>query len=125
MPYYDSCAIPKPADKKKPKLANGYKSKENRTCHYCGTAGAERHEIYGGANRKISIQHQFQVDLCQGCHLEIEANITDRAKERNEYWQKHFQSTYESKLIGALVPKKQARELWMLLIGWNYLEPED
>ena len=126
MPYYNSCTIPKPIDKKKPKLTNGYKNKASRICYYCDNAGGERHEVYGGnPNRQISIKHQFQVDLCQDCHEEIEANITDRAKERNEYWQKHFQSLYESKLIESGVSKKQARGLWMLLIGWNYLEPGD
>ncbi len=126
MTYYDSCAIPKLTDKKKSKLANGYKNKTDRTCHYCGTIRAERHEVYGGnPNRQTSIKHGFQVDLCQECHREIEVNSTDRAKERNEYWQKHFQSIYESKLILAGVTRKQARDLWMLLIGWNYLEPED
>ena len=122
MSYYDSCTIPKPGNKKKEKLTNGYKNKSNRTCHYCNTSGAERHEVYGGnPNRQISIKHQFQVDLCQECHLEIEANTTKQAKERNNYWEKHYQTLYESKIIASGVKKKQARALWMLLIGKNYL----
>ena len=48
MAYYDSCTIPKPETQKKKKLSNGYKYKHSRTCYYCGTPGAERHEIYGG-----------------------------------------------------------------------------
>lgn len=121
MSYYDSCTIPKPGNKKKEKLSNGYKNKPGRVCHYCKTGGAERHEVYGGANRKTSIQHQFQVDLCQECHIEIEANTTKQAQERNDYWQKYYQTLYESKLIASGVKKKKARELWMLLIGRNYL----
>lgn len=81
--------VPKPEKtKKKRKKQNGYANKAERYCHYCGTAYAERHEVYGGnPNRQISIDHGFQVDLCQKCHLEIEENITDRAKERNDYWE--------------------------------------
>lgn len=122
MTYYSECSIPKPATVKKTKLANGFKRKPARICHYCGTAGAERHEVYGGnPNRQTSIKHGFQVDLCPDCHREMEANITDQAKERNEYWQKYYQNKYESKLIDTGVSRHQARELWMLLIGRNYL----
>ena len=122
MSYYNTCTIPKPATAKKTKLANGFKSKPARICHYCGTAGAERHEVYGGnPNRQTSIKHGFQVDLCPDCHREMEANITDQAKERNEYWQKYYQNKYESKLIDTGVSRHQARELWMLLISRNYL----
>lgn len=122
MLYYDNCAIPKPATKKKAKLCNGFKNKPARICHYCGTAGAERHEVYGGnPSRQTSIKHGFQVDLCMDCHREMEENITDQAQERNEYWQKHYQEKYESTLIDSGVSGPQARELWMILIGRNYL----
>ena len=122
MSYYSECSIPKPETPKKKKLSNGYKNKQSRVCHYCGTPGAERHEVYGGnPNRQTSIKHQFQVDLCMDCHREMEENITDQAQERNEYWQKHYQEKYESTLIDSGVSRHQARELWMLLIGRNYL----
>ena len=122
MSYYNTCTIPKPSTAKKTKLANGFKSKPARICHYCGTAGAERHEVYGGnPNRQTSIKHGFQVDLCPDCHREMEENITNQAQERNEYWQKYYQDRYESKLIDTGVSREQARELWMLLIGRNYL----
>lgn len=122
MSYYSECSIPKPEAPKKKKLSNGYKNKQSRFCHYCGTPGADRHEVYGGnPNRQTSIKHQFQVDLCPDCHREMEENITDQAQERNEYWQKYYQEKYESTLIDSGVSKPQARELWMLLIGRNYL----
>lgn len=119
---YSNCLIPKPVIKKKSLSFNGFKRKSDRICHYCGTPGAERHEVYGGnPNRQTSIKHGFQVDLCPDCHREMEENITDRAQERNEYWQKYYQNKYESKLITTGISREQARELWMLLIGRNYI----
>ena len=84
--YYRTCPFPKPVDKRKKKKVNGYKDKHKRRCYYCGTYGAERHEVYGNSNRQISIDNGFQVDLCRDCHREMQENITTRAKERNEFW---------------------------------------
>ena len=66
--YYKTCAVAKPVDKKKKKLMNGYKDKPNRICVECGTGYAERHEIFGGANRQHSIEDKLQIDLCKECH---------------------------------------------------------
>lgn len=113
--------VPKPVDKPKKRKQNGWKDKSERYCYYCKTANAERHEVYGGnPNRQISINHGFQVDLCPKCHKEMQDNITDQAQERNEFWRRHYQEIYEGKLISSGVSIKQARELWMLLIGRNY-----
>lgn len=71
--YYNSCPIPKPRSNKKKKACNGYKDKKNRYCYYCGTPYAERHEVYGGANRQKSILNHWQVDLCHSCHEEMQA----------------------------------------------------
>lgn len=120
--YYKTCAFPKPQDKKKKKKVNGWKNKQKRICYYCHTYGAERHEVYGGVNRQISIDNGFQVDLCRECHREMTENITQRAKERNNYWRKKYQSEYEKKLIDAGISKEQARNIWLALIGRNYLE---
>ncbi len=120
--YYKTCAFPKPQDKKKKKKVNGWKNKAERICYYCHTHRAERHEVYGGVNRQISIDNGFQVDLCRECHREMTENITQRAKERNNYWRKKYQSEYEKKLIDAGISKEQARNIWLALIGRNYLE---
>ncbi|MDD2218243.1 MAG: hypothetical protein PHW03_07670 [Eubacteriales bacterium] len=120
MRFYEICAIPKPGSAKKKKKTNGYKDKHKRFCFYCKTPSAERHEVFGGSNRQISIDHRFQVDLCADCHREMQANITDQGKERNRYWRQHYQKLYEDRLMESGVPGKQARELWLLLIGRNY-----
>ena len=52
--YYATCAFPKPVTKKKKPACNGYKDKQNRICAYTGERGAERHELFGGANRQTS-----------------------------------------------------------------------
>jgi len=122
MSYYDTCALAKPTNKKKKPLYNGYKDKSERICFYCGTNYAERHEVYGGSNKKISIAHQFQVDLCTECHREIEANITQQAIARNDYWERHYQALYETKLIALGTTPEDARKLWMAMIGRNYLD---
>ena len=118
--YYRTCPFPKPTTKKKKLLFNGYKDKSERYCYYCGTPYAERHEVYPGPNRQISIRLRFQVDLCHNCHEEMQNNITPQAKERNEYWQKYYQAKYEQELMDTGVSKRKAREMWMSLIGKNF-----
>lgn len=120
--YYQTCAFPKPGKTKKKTLTNGYKDKANRYCYYCGTPYAERHEVYPGPNRQTSIRYQFQVDLCHECHEEMQNNVTPRGKERNDFWRKHYQAKYESELMEDGLTKKQARDMWMGLIGRNYQE---
>lgn len=120
--YYKTCPFPKPIDRKKKKKVNGWKDKPDRYCYYCGTPYAERHEVYHGtANRQISIDNGFQVDLCPSCHAEMQANITKRAQERNKFWRQKFQREYEEKLIAAGIKPDQARILWINLIGRSYL----
>lgn len=122
MSYYDTCAFPKPRDKKKKKKCNGYKDKPKRICYYCGTSGAERHEVYPGrGKRQICIDNGFQVDLCQNCHREIHRNATLQAKERNEFWKIKYQGDYEERLISSGITPEQARCLWIKLIGRSYL----
>ena len=98
--YYSTCAFPKPRDKKKKPLYNGWKDKPNRYCVFCNTPYAERHEVYGGANRQTSIIEGFQVDLCPECHREITENITDRAQKRNMALKKFFQKKWEKRIQG-------------------------
>lgn len=123
--YYKSCPCPKPVDRKKKKLCNGWKDKPNRYCHYHGTPYAERHEIFGGANRQTSIKYGFQVDVCPACHRELEANITDWAQEQNQKWAEVYQTAYMADLESTGITKEQALEIWMSMIGQNYLEECD
>ena len=83
MSYDETCAFPKPQDKKKKKKANGYKHKADRVCAYTERPFAERHEIFCGRNRQISIDNGFQIDVCPEIHAEQKENITDRAQEEN------------------------------------------
>ena len=120
--YYQQCPYPKPKPtKKKPLLYNGYKDKPQRRCWYTRTLGAERHEIWGGPWRQTSIDMGFQVDVCPEIHRELQANSTKWAKTENLKWQMYYQQLYEGKLIASGIKEEQARELWMTLIGKNYL----
>ncbi len=123
--FYKSCAVPKPVDKKKKKKVNGWKDKKNRICAICGEPYAERHELFGGANRQTSIELGFQVDLCRSCHRAFH--------QRDPEWmpiiigfKRAAQSGYEKKLTDSGISAEKTRELWMQLIGRNYLtEDED
>ena len=119
--YYEKCAFPKPKSAKKKKKSNGWKEKANRFCAYCGKPYAERHEVFGGSNRQISIDNKFQVDVCRAHHEELHSNSTEWAQAENERLKKHYQQQYESKLIDEGYTDEQARRAWMLLIGRNYL----
>lgn len=119
--YYKTCLFPKPINRKRKKKVNGYIDKPNRRCYYCGTYGAERHEVYGGPNRQISIDNGFQVDLCMNCHREIQDNITEWAQKQNKIWRKFFQIKYERELMREGLSPERAREAWISLIGRNYL----
>lgn len=121
MGYYETCAFPKPQDKKKKKKCNGYKDKESRVCAYTGRPFAERHEIFCGRNRQISIERGFQIDVCPEIHEELQANITEWAQAENLRLRQKCQWEYENDLISTGVTPEQARELWLKLIGRSYL----
>ena len=123
MSYYDSCPFPKPVDRKKKKKTNGYKNKYKRICYYCKTGGAQRHEVYAGANRQICIDNGFQADLCIKCHDEMQHTRTDRGKERDLYWKQHYQKEWEEKMTKQGFTREQARAAWLdpRFIGRSYL----
>lgn len=121
MSYYDTCAFPKPQDKKKKKKVNGYKGKADRVCAYTGRPFAERHEIFCGRNRQISIDNGFQIDVCPEIHAELQANITEWAQAENLRLRQKCQWEYENNQIATGVTPEQARELWLKLIGRSYL----
>lgn len=121
MSYYDTCAFPKPRDKKKKKKVNGYKDKADRICAYTGRPFAERHEIFCGRNRQISIDNGFQIDVCQELHAELQENITEWAQAENLRLRQKCQSEYEDTLISSGIAPDEAREDWLRLIGRSYL----
>ena len=121
MSYYDNCAFPKPQDKKKKKKVNGYKNKADRVCAYTGRPFAERHEIFCGRNRQISIDNGFQIDVSPEIHAELQANITEWAQAENLRLRQKCQSEYEDTLIGSGITPGEARKLWIKLIGRSYL----
>ena len=117
-----SYPVPKPKPVKKKRLYNGYKHKAERTCYYCGTRSAERHEVYGGPNRQISIAMGFQIDLCPDCHRAWHAQAEEKWIRRKEQWQEWYQREHEKKLIRDGMSPEQARRHWMAMIGKNYRE---
>lgn len=117
--YYNTCAIPKPVNKKKKNKTNGFKNKPKRFCYYCGTPYAERHEVFGGSNRQWSIDNGYQVDLCHECHRGITENSVEGVK-RNKYWRQYYQKKHEDKLISAGASPDQAREMFINQVGRSY-----
>lgn len=137
--FYSKMPLPNPpARKKKRKKQNGYKDKPERYCFFTGRPYAERHELFGGPNRQISIDHGFQVDVCWQIHKlfhgqvdweglkEIGWEMEDPlrwAAEQQESLRKVCQMEYEARErleLGAST--EEARERWMNLIGRNYLD---
>ena len=104
------------------KTYNGWKYKRERTCFYTERPYAERHEVFGGINRQISIMYGFQVDLCPEKHRELQANITPWAKAENQRWRETYEQAYIDKLIGEGMSEDDALQDWMQLIGRNYIE---
>lgn len=106
---------------------NGYKDKADRRCFYTGISCADRHEVYGGpANRKISMRHGFQVDLLSEKHAALHSNKSVWAREENRKWRETYQRAYMDRLMTeGKINEDDALELWMNLIGRNYLEECD
>lgn len=107
---------------KKKLLYNGWKEKPERFCYYCGRPYAERHEVFPGPNRQISIRNKFQIDLCPEHHREIQANCTEWAQRENARWKQHFERKYIREKIDAGASMQQAVREWMVLIGRNYCD---
>lgn len=112
--------VPKPKPTKKKRIYNGYKNKAERECYYCGTRSAERHEIFQGPNRQISIRMGFQVDLCPNCHRAWHEQKEELWIRRKAWWQAETQRKYEEKLIRNGMSPEAARRHWMGIIGKNY-----
>lgn len=81
-----------------------------KKCFICGTErNIENHHIYGGKNRKISDANGFTVYLCHTCHQEV----TEHKNWKDKYLKALCQQAYEA---------DHPRELFMKLIGRNYLD---
>lgn len=119
--FYKNCAVPKPQDKKKTKLFNGYKDKKNRVCMVRGTAYAERHEIFGGSNRQKSIKYGLQVDLSHEEHERVTNPRTPEdlafVQELKEYGQKKFE---DMMIENEGMTPLEARRTFMFEFGKNY-----
>lgn len=120
--YYDYAAAQMARADREKKRYNGYKGKADRRCFYIGLPYAERHEIFGGSNRQISIRHGFQVDLCPAKHRELQYNITPWAKEENRKWRETYERLYLDRLMQEGASEANALQAWMALIGRNYIE---
>ena len=77
-------------------------------CFVCKKSPVDIHEIYGGCNRKISMQNGFCVPLCREHHR----LVTDYPLN-NRYFQELCQNKFE---------ETHTREEFMDLICRNYLE---
>lgn len=109
--------------KREKKKYNGWKDKPERICFYTALPFAERHEVFpGNPNRKISIKHGLQVDLCSKKHRELQANITPWAKAENQKWRETYEQAYIDRLVDEGVNADAALQSWMQLIGRNYIE---
>ena len=122
MGYYDTCPFPKPKDKKKKLLYNGYKDKAERFCYVCCAPYAERHEVFAGSNRQTSIKHGFQVDVCPAHHKELQDNITEWAQEENQKLKEGFEWDFIIELEQDGITREEALEAWMAEIGRNYID---
>ena len=121
--YYRTCPFPKPDNKKKKKKCNGYKEKKKRICAYCGEPFAERHELFGGtANRQISIDNGFQIDVCRYHHRQLQDNITDWAQQENKLLRSAAQKRYMDELVDNGMSEQDAWKVWKKMIGKNYRE---
>ena len=119
--YYYTCPFPKPGKPKKKRPQNGYKDKPNRRCWYCGRDYAERHEVYGGPFREISIEMGFQVDVCPEHHRMLHSNADHWAQVENKKWRMYYQSEWEEAAIEGGMDPEDARQRWILMMGRNYL----
>ena len=122
--YYNNCAYPKPVDRKKKKKTNGYKNKAKRFCAYCGEPYAERHEIFAGPLRQISIDNEFQVDVCRRHHSELQNNITAWAQAENKLLKAECERRYLDQLMAEGLTEQEALSIWISpeFIGKNYIE---
>lgn len=89
---------------------------------FCGKPYAERHEVFGGSNRQISIREGFQLDLCPEHHKALHENTEEWAQKENLTWRRHFERKWLLKKVDEGMTLQEAVREWMKMIGKNYLE---
>lgn len=81
-------------------------------CEFCGNYSRhlDPHEVYGGSNRKRSIQHKFVKLICPKCHSnEIIINQL-RIDTQNEYEKTHTRQEFIN-LIGKSYLRRNENEI--------------
>ena len=70
-------------------------------CEFCGkySKRLDPHEIYGGSNRKRSIEHKFLKLLCRKCHDDEDIIKQLRIETQKEYEKTHTRQEFIN-LIG-------------------------
>lgn len=70
-------------------------------CEFCGNYSEhlDPHEIFGGSNRKRSIEHKFVKLLCRRCHDNEDVIKQLRIDAQKEYMKTHTEEEF-IKLIG-------------------------
>lgn len=77
-------------------------------CYICGQRKDDLHELFGGCNRKKSMEWGLVIPICRLCHLEWDVN-----EETRKRYQQEAQQIFE---------KKYSHELFMSEFRKNYLE---
>lgn len=77
-------------------------------CYICGNPLVEKHEIYGGSNRQVSMKNGFVVPLCREHHRLLTDNPLMALPLKQEC-QKEYERT-------------NSREDFIKLVGKSYLE---
>lgn len=70
-------------------------------CDFCGNYSEhlDPHEVYGGSNRKRSMEHKFVKLLCRKCHDDEDIIKQLRIDAQKEYMKTHTEEDF-IKLIG-------------------------
>ena len=76
-------------------------------CFICGAMPVDMHEIYGGGNRRVSMQNGFCIPLCRQHHQSITLSA-----EMSLLFKQRCQQAFE---------QNHSREEFMSLIKRNYL----
>ena len=99
--------------KKSDKLSKLEKKRDSKLiksglCEYCNTWSykLDPHEIYGGSNRRRSIENGFVILLCRKCHENENILQELKIKKQKEFEQEH------------------SREEFIRIIGKNYIQGE-
>jgi len=77
-------------------------------CYICRSKKEDLHEVFGGSNRKKSIEWGLVIPICRKCHTEIDIN-----QELKEKYQKEAQMIFE---------ERYSHELFMTEFKKNYIK---